>query len=132
MEVTRLLLGSFSKGLQSQCNLMRTQSQPTEELVPSGLNPTSQGRSLNKTVVIALTFYLPSASFFLRNSSITDCSNSFACVSSIEIIRKSIAGTIGFLLLVQYTPCCPTSTNAFVSRSSETASRPRSNPNICS
>src|SRR5262249_24925051 len=41
----------------------------------------------------------------LLNSSITDCTNSFACVSSCVIIRRSMAGTVGFRWLVQYTPC---------------------------
>ena len=75
---------------------------------------------------------IPAPCLPFRISSITDWINSFACANSCEIIRRSIAGRAGFLWLVQYTPCCPTNTSAFVIRSSETASRPRSIPNICS
>src|SRR5437879_13815792 len=44
----------------------------------------------------------PCASFLARpSSSITACTNSFALVNSLAMMRISIAGSVGFLWLVQ-------------------------------
>src|SRR4029077_7630513 len=89
-------------------------------------------RNLSSSTCLSAFSYRPSfcpspplfSSLAFFNSAITDCTNSFACVNSCAISRMSIARSVGFLWLVQYTPCCPSSTSAFVIRSSDTASLP--------